>query len=177
MLRLLNQYSRNRTVWFLLFLSAFFFEIMALHFQYNLKIAPCVFCIYQRCAIFGIFLSTLVAMVSPKRFLFRFSALILLIYCAVKGFFLAYEQATLQFEPSIFHPCPLNVEFPRWLPLNIWFPAIFDSNGVCSEKIWQLLTLEMSQWTMLIFFCYISIGVLIVIVQPLRLPQKKTMWK
>lgn len=173
MLRLLNQYSRNRTVWFLLFLSAFLFEVIALYFQYRFKLAPCVLCIYQRCAIFGVLLSTLVAMISPKRFLFRFTAVISLIYCAVKGLFLAYEQAILQFQPSIFHPCPLNVEFPRWLPLNIWFPAVFESGGICFEKIWQFLTLEMSQWTMLIFACYIIIGVLIATVQPLCLPQKK----
>lgn len=177
MLRLLNQYSRNRAVWFLLFLSAFLFETIALYFQHSLKLAPCVLCIYQRCVIFGILLSTLVAMISPKRFLFRFAALILLIYCAVKGFFLAYEQAILQFEYSLFHPCPLNVDFPGWLPLNIWFPSVFESDGFCSGKTWQFLTLEMSQWTMLIFACYIIIGVLIAAVQPLRLPPKRAVWK
>lgn len=176
MLRLLNQYSRNRTAWFLLFVFSLFFELIALYFQHQLNIAPCVLCIYQRTVIFGIIIASLIALLSPKRFLLRFIALIIWIYCAVKGFLIAYEQAIIQFEPSLFHSCPLHVAFPKWLPLNTWFPAVFESYGMCSQKVWHFMTIEMSQWMMLIFACYIVVGMLVLISQPFRLPNR-TVWK
>lgn len=176
MLSMLNHYSRNRMPWFLLFLSSLSFELIALYFQHHLHILPCVLCIYQRIVILGIMIASLIALISPKRFILRFIAIIIWIYCGIKGFLIAYEQAVIQFEPSLFHSCPLQMDLPNWLPLNTWLPSVFESYGMCSQKVWQFMTLEMSQWMMLIFICYSIIGVLVLLSQPLKLP-KKTVWK
>ncbi|TEA27918.1 disulfide bond formation protein DsbB [Candidatus Schmidhempelia bombi] len=170
MLRLLNYYSQNRLAWFLLLLSALSFELVALFFQHVVGLLPCTLCIYQRCVFLGIMLAALIALINPKSLLYRLFALALWLYCAIKGFCYAYEQVTLQFQPSLFHSCSLTPEFPSWLPLDRWFPAIFASFGQCSEKVWAFLSLEMSQWTMLIFICYVIVALLILLVQFFKQP-------
>lgn len=174
MLRLLNYYSRNRAAWFLLFLSVLCIEVMALYFQHYLGLKPCILCIYQRCALLGILCAAGIAMLSPKRFLLRFIALIIWIYCAIKGFLLAYEKAILQLEPPLFQSCTIDASFPSWLPLNVWFPAMFESFNSCSNKPWHFLTLDMSQWMIILFGFYTLAGITVLISQPLRLPQRKT---
>ncbi|MCO6524314.1 MAG: disulfide bond formation protein DsbB [Candidatus Schmidhempelia sp.] len=165
MLRLLNYYSQNRLAWFLLLLSALSFNIVALFFQHVIGLLPCTLCIYQRCAFLGIMLAALIVLINPKLLFYRLVALMIWLYCSIKGLYYAYEQVLLQFNPSLFHSCPLKPEFPSWLPLDRWLPSVFASFGNCSEKVWTFLTLEMSQWTMLIFICYVIVALLILFVQ------------
>ena len=54
MLRFLNQCSRGRGAWLLMALTAFALEMVALWFQHVMGLKPCVLCIYERCALFGI---------------------------------------------------------------------------------------------------------------------------
>ena len=54
MLRYLNQCSRGRGAWLLMALTAFALEMVALWFQHVMLLKPCVLCIYERCALFGI---------------------------------------------------------------------------------------------------------------------------
>ena len=176
MLQLLNQYFRNRTVWILLFLSTAILFLIALYFQYMMSLEPCVLCIYQRCALLGIMLSALIAIVAPNSVIFRFTALVLWIYSGFRGFDWAHQQAILHTDPYTFHACPLTTEFPHWFPLDNWLPAVFESRGACSENTWKLLTLDVSQWMMLVFALYSFIGILVFISQLFRLPQRKT-WR
>lgn len=171
MLQLFNQYSRNRMAWVFLLLISLCFELTALYFQYINNIKPCVLCIYQRTALLGIILAAIIGLITPQNVFFRLIAILLWIYCGVKGFFIAYEQALLQFDPGIFHFCPLQPDFPGWLPLHRLVPFFFNSYGNCSQKVWQFLTLEMSQWMLLIFAFYSIIGLVVLIAQPVQLPR------
>ena len=54
MLQYLNQCSRGRGAWLLMALTAFILELVALWFQHVMLLQPCVMCIYERCALFGI---------------------------------------------------------------------------------------------------------------------------
>ena len=54
MLRYLNQCSRGRGAWLLMALTAFILELVALWFQHVMLLQPCVLCIYERCALFGV---------------------------------------------------------------------------------------------------------------------------
>lgn len=172
MLKLLSQYSKNRVAWFLLLLSTIIFEATALFFQHVLHLAPCTLCIYQRIAISGIALASLIGLFSPKSFLCRSIAIVVWLYSAYHGFNLAYQQARLQFAPSFTDSCSINVQFPDWLPLNIWFPNVFNAYGSCAEKLWSFLTIEMSQWMVIIFSCYIIVGGVILLAN-LFYPNKK----
>ena len=67
MLRFLNQCSRGRGAWLLMALTAFALEMVALWFQHVMGLKPCVLCIYERCALFGIMGAGLVGAIAPKR--------------------------------------------------------------------------------------------------------------
>ncbi|WP_392560345.1 disulfide bond formation protein DsbB [Orbus mooreae] len=165
MLNLLNQYSSSRISWTLLLLCTLAFEGTALFFQHGLNLAPCTLCIYQRVTLLGIVFACLVAMIGPKYIIFRLLAIFIWLYCAVEGFNLATFQARLQFAPSLTDTCSINVQFPSWLPLNSWFPNVFNATGSCSEKLWSFLTIEMSQWMIIIFSCYFIVGCIILLAQ------------
>ncbi|WP_392562829.1 disulfide bond formation protein DsbB [Orbus sturtevantii] len=172
MLKLLSQYSKNRTAWFLLFLSTILFELTALFFQHVLDLPPCTLCIYQRVAILGIAAASLVAFFSPQNIITRVLGISIWLYSAYIGFSLAYQQARLQFAPLLTDTCSINVQFPEWLPLNYWFPSIFNAYGYCADKIWSFLTIEMSQWMIIIFSCYFIVGSLVLFAN-LFYPNKK----
>lgn len=175
MFNLLSQYSRNRSAWFLLIASALSFEFTALYFQHALDLPPCTLCIYQRLAILGILFAGILASISPKNGILRIIAILIWLFSAFKGVTLAYQQARLQFEPTLADVCSINVEFPSWLPLNSWFPSIFNAYGSCSEKLWSFLTLEMSQWMIIIFISYVIVGLLVLLAQ-LFSPKKRSIW-
>ncbi|MGK7286317.1 disulfide bond formation protein B [Buttiauxella agrestis] len=66
MLRYLNQCSRGRGAWLLLAFTAFALEMVALWFQHVMMLKPCVMCIYERCALFGIMGAGIVGAIAPK---------------------------------------------------------------------------------------------------------------
>ncbi len=51
----------------LMALTAFILELVALWFQHVMLLQPCVMCIYERCALFGIMGAGLVGAIAPKR--------------------------------------------------------------------------------------------------------------
>ncbi len=67
MLQYLNQCSRGRGAWLLMALTAFILELVALWFQHVMLLQPCVMCIYERCALFGIMGAGWSAPSPPKR--------------------------------------------------------------------------------------------------------------
>lgn len=176
MLNLLNQYSRSRITWTLLLLSTFAFEATALFFQHGLHLAPCTLCIYQRVVLLGIMVASLIALIAPKRLLCRLAAIFVWLYCAYEGFHLAFQQARLQFAPSLSDTCSINVQFPSWLPLDSWLPNVFNATGSCAEKLWSFLTIEMSQWMIIIFSCYFIVGLLVLIAQFFSPIKQQTRW-
>jgi disulfide bond formation protein DsbB len=40
----------------------------------------------------------------------------------------------------------VNANFPSWLKLDQWFPAMFQPSGFCGDIQWQFLGLSMPQW-------------------------------
>ncbi len=148
LLSTLNGFSRSRLSWQLLLGFVIFFILCALTFQHILHLAPCVMCIYERIAMFGIGAAAIVGIISPDFFLLRWIALIGWGGSAYKGLMLALEHVNIQ--TNIFATCePLR--FPDWAPLNHWFPWMFEATGDCSEIVWQFLTLSMPQWLVVIF--------------------------
>ncbi|WP_226570595.1 disulfide bond formation protein DsbB [Mangrovibacter yixingensis] len=174
MLRYLNQCSRGRGAWLLMALTALALELTALWFQHVMKLQPCVMCIYERCALFGILAASLVGAIAPKTPL-RFVAMIIWVYSAVRGLQLSWEHTMLQLHPSPFAVCPFKVDFPTWLPLDQWVPQVFVATGDCSVRQWQFLTLDMPQWLVGIFAAYLVMAVLVIIAQPFK-PKRRDLF-
>ena len=168
MLRFLNQCSRGRGAWLLMALTAFALEMVALWFQHVMLLKPCVLCIYERSALFGVMGAGLVGAVAPKTPL-RYVAIAIWIYSAWRGLQLAYEHTMIQLHPSPFMTCDFAARFPTWLP------QVFLASGDCAERQWSFLTLEMPQWLLGIFAAYLAIAILVLIAQPFK-PKRRDLF-
>ncbi|QOI11020.1 disulfide bond formation protein DsbB [Blochmannia endosymbiont of Colobopsis nipponica] len=168
MLYFFNIYSKTRKAWFLLSSTACILEIIALYFQHIMLFKPCALCIYQRCTLCGIILAGLIGTIAPKKTLLRFTGIFVWLYSASQGLLLAKKHINLQLNPSPFVTCDFFVNFPSWLPLDKWLPQIFDAIGDCTEYQWFFLSLEMSQWMVIIFGIYLIISVFVLISQFLK---------
>lgn len=148
-------------------LTAFVLEMVALYFQHVMLLKPCVMCIYERCALFGILAAGLVGAIAPKTPL-RWVAIVIWLYSAWEGLRLSWEHTMIQLHPNPFVTCDFAARFPAWLPLDKWFPAIFVATGDCAEKQWSLFTLSMPQWLIVVFAVFLIIGALVLISQPFK---------
>ena len=143
MLRFLNQCSQGRGAWLLMAFTALALELTALWFQHVMLLKPCVLCIYERCALFGVLGAALIGAIAPKTPL-RYVAMVIWLYSAFRGVQLTYEHTMLQLYPSPFATCD------------------------CAERQWDFLGLEMPQWLLGIFIAYLIVAVLVVISQPFK---------
>ncbi|MCG5554411.1 disulfide bond formation protein DsbB [Klebsiella pneumoniae] len=167
MFSLVKKSSDSRITWLIMALTAFALEIVALWFQYVMQLRPCVLCIYERCALFGIMGAGITGAIAPRTPL-RYLAFAIWIYSAVRGIQLAWEQTQLQLHPSPFMTCDFAAHFPSWLPLDKWLPQVFIATGDCAEHQWNFLTLSMTQWMVGIFSAYLIIAVLILIARLIK---------
>ncbi|WON78436.1 disulfide bond formation protein DsbB [Serratia sp. UGAL515B_01] len=167
MLQFFNRCSQGRGAWLLMGLTALILELAALYFQHVMLLQPCVMCIYERVALFGIMGASLIGALAPKTPL-RYVAILLWIYSAWEGLQLAWKHTMIQLHPSPFNTCDFFVSFPSWLPLDKWLPEVFLASGDCSVRQWQFLSLEMPQWLVGIFAVYLLIGVIVLVSQFVR---------
>ncbi|WP_120511383.1 disulfide bond formation protein DsbB [Photobacterium salinisoli] len=164
-MQMLKTFSQRRLSWLLLLLFAVFFEGCALFFQHAMNLAPCVMCIYERIAMFGIGIAAIVGLIAPDVNVVRWSGLALWGYSAWRGLSLAQEHVGYQFNPSPFATCDLFVKLPDWAPLNQWAPWLFEAYGDCSKVVWQFLGQSMPQWLVIIFAANLIVWAVIVLAQ------------
>ncbi|ADV33828.1 Disulfide bond formation protein B [Candidatus Blochmanniella vafra str. BVAF] len=163
-------YSKSRKCWITLIYSIIGLISVALFEQYFLMLKPCVLCIYQRCALIGIAISGIIALISPNRFLFRVIAIIIWTYSAYKGLYFSIKHITTILYSSPFFTCDLIVSFPEWLPLNKWLPIMFKANGEdCSIHTWNFFLLNIHHWMFLIFISYLFVVICIIIAHFMRI--------
>lgn len=154
-MRYLSNLSTNKTAWMLLSLSAILLELSALFFQYGLKLEPCIMCIYQRVAIWGIFIAGVVGTYSCKYIAGRFFALGSWGVGAIWGLLLAVEHHDIQTSTmSFLFSCEFTPNFPQWLPLHQWLPFLFEASGDCGDIDWQFFGYSMPQVMILVFAIY-----------------------
>lgn len=165
MLNYFKGLSTHRGGWILLLISGLVLESVALFFQYGMNLSPCVMCVYERVALFGIILSAIVGLIEPKCFITRTLALIIGIISAVKGVLLSVKHVDYQLNPAPWNQCSYMAEFPQVLPLDKWFPLIFKPYGICSEISWTFLGFSMPQWLIIVFTSYCLVFILLIISQ------------
>ncbi|MCL1096298.1 disulfide bond formation protein DsbB [Shewanella kaireitica] len=151
----LIKFSQSRTAWLTLTATALALELAALFFQYVMKLDPCVMCIYQRLAIFGILFAGLLGIVGYQSRIVRFVAMGLWGTSAAYGLKLALELVDMQTNPSPFATCSFLPEFPSWMPLHEWIPSIFMPTGMCTDIPWQMMGITMGQWMIVAFSVYL----------------------
>ncbi|WP_100656805.1 disulfide bond formation protein DsbB [Alteromonas flava] len=162
MVRLLSDWSKQRSSWALLFVSALGFELTALYFQHGQGLEPCIKCIYQRTAMFGILFAALIPLLLNTP-LTRLVGYIIWGISAVWGFLIAYEHVDILTAANpFFATCDIVPNFPSWLPLHEWLPAIFAAPGDCLDNSWQFAGFGMAQWMMVIFGFYSSLLLVVI---------------
>ncbi len=167
---MLARFSQTRNAWGWLFASGLALQLAALFFQYVMKLDPCVMCIYVRVAVLGLMLAGLVGMLAPKLWLVRFVGMIGWAVSAVWGFKLAYELNEMQINPSPFSTCSFFPDFPDFMPLDKWLPAVFEPTGMCSDTPWTFLSISMTQYMMIAFAVYILVWLVMLLptLKPIR---------
>ncbi|MGQ8364031.1 disulfide bond formation protein DsbB [Glaciecola sp. 1036] len=164
-------WSKGRQPWFILFLSAFTLICAALYFQHVQGYLPCVKCIYQRTAIVGITLAAALPLIK-MHWITRIIGLIGWIYSAIMGLIVANEHLEVIFPKSfLIPPCPIEPEFPSFLPLHHWLPNIFAGPGNCDDNSWQFLSMGMAQWMQIIFSVYLVLGIAVAVTYLIKFRQ------
>ncbi len=141
----------KRQPWALLALIALALELCALYFQHVLRLDPCVMCIYERCALFGLFVAGLIGLCAPRWAVLRWGGLLTWLGSSAIGLKLAWDHMQLQRNPPFLPSCASSPDFPTWLPLNRWLPQVFEAYGPCEEVSWQFAGLTMVEWLVVIF--------------------------
>lgn len=168
----LINFAQSRTAWLVLTATALALELAALFFQYIMKLDPCVMCIYQRLAIFGILFAGVLGTIGYQSRIARIIAMGLWGTSATYGLKLALELVDMQTNPSPFATCSFLPEFPSWMPLHEWIPSIFMPTGMCTDTPWQMMGVTMGQWMIVAFSVYL-LAILIFFI-PAFLPKKLT---
>lgn len=59
----ISRWAEHKSSWLVLFATSLGLELAALYFQYGMGLKPCIMCIYQRTAMYGIVLSALFVLI------------------------------------------------------------------------------------------------------------------
>lgn len=150
----LSRFAHSRAAWLLLAGTGLALEATALFFQYGMHMNPCVMCVYQRVAVLGLVVAGFLGAIAPSSLL-RFPALLLWLVSAGWGLSLATELYAIQSDPSPFSTCDFMPNFPGFMPLHDWLPQVFMPTGMCTDEVWSLLGLSMTQWMQVVFTVFL----------------------
>ncbi|MBW8190236.1 disulfide bond formation protein DsbB [Neiella marina] len=158
-MRALCQFAETRWSWLLLAISALVLDLVALYFQHVMLLEPCVKCIHERVAMFGLMFAGLIGLINPRSMVVRIAGYGLWIYSAIEGLRIALSHVALQAPTAnpFINSCGMDPEFPSWAPLDYWLPEVFMPRGMCDEVQWEFLGYSMPQWLVVCFSVYIAI--------------------
>ena len=163
-MKFISDLTTSPRPWLLLAFSALILEISALYFQYILGLEPCIMCIYQRVAIWGIFLAGVVGTLGHKWVLTRILAYGLWGTGAIWGIIIALEHVEMQTSTmSFLYSCEFIPNFPSWAPLHEWIPALFEARGTCSDIDWHFMGYSMPQWMIGVYGIYTALLAIVLI--------------
>lgn len=166
----ISTWPEKRWPWLLLFLSATTLELIALYFQYAMALEPCVMCIYQRVAVFGVLFSSVPALIAPNNMYFRLVSYVGWLTSAFWGAKIAYEHVLMQ-NPDNFllaMSCDVFPNFPSWFAIHQWLPAIFEPRGTCDSIDWVFASLSMPEWMLVTFIFYALTAVSVLLIKLIK---------
>lgn len=171
MIQAISRLAEKKTPWVLLLLSAVGLQLTALYFQYGMDLQPCIMCIYQRTAVYGILLAALLVCLK-NNLVTRLLGFAGWGISAGWGFLIAREHIDILYASNpFFASCEIVPNFPSFMPLHEWLPAIFAAPGDCTENRWQFLSMGMAEWMAVIFAAYFVVFAVVLLC---RLMDKKS---
>lgn len=155
--------------WVLLTFIASSLLLAALYFQFEMGLNPCMMCVYQRVAVVGIIFAGCVGIWGHAYALTRWLAYFGWLVSSGWGLKIAHDQVLEEqlVASGGFSTCPILPDFPSWLQLHDWFPALFKPTGICGDVAWTLFGYSMPFW-MRITFGLLLIAALVVVASQLK---------
>ncbi|MGL4899353.1 MAG: disulfide bond formation protein B, partial [Shewanella sp.] len=98
-----------------------------------------------------------------KLTLVRILSALVWVVSATWGLKLALTLVEMQANPSPFSTCSFLPEFPTWMPLHEWFPAVMLPTGMCTDVPWEFLGITMAQWMVVIFCGFLAMWLLFLV--------------
>ena len=171
MLQKLKALSMQRWGWLLVMLSCLGLLGTALYFQYGLNMQPCIKCINVRAAFTAILLASFIGLFAPRQAFLRLLALVAMLAAASYGIVQAHELLHIEqlLANGGFFSCSLFAEFPAWLPLDQWLPAVFAPTGSCGDTSWQFIGKSMAFWSAVALWCYAAVAAVLLLAQFARI--------
>ncbi len=126
-------------------------------------LAPCIMCIYQRVAIWGIFIAGVIGYFGHNSVWTRILAYISWAVGAIWGLLIAIEHVTIQTSNSLFYSCEYVPNFPSWLQLHEWLPWLFEATGDCGDINWQFFGYSMPQMMIVVYGVYTALLALVLL--------------
>lgn len=121
----LASWARGRGWWWFMLLLGLLLEIVALSYQYLLDEPPCVLCIHVRIGVLLMMLVSIVGLAGASRVAHGLNLLVI-------GGLLERSWQLLAIERGwSFGECDMLLGTPDWLPLDRWFPWIFEVKTAC----------------------------------------------
>jgi disulfide bond formation protein DsbB len=120
----------SRWYWLALLVLGLALEATALYFQYVMDYPPCALCIHVRILVLGLVLLALFALAvrrtRPGRLAAHLVTTLLLAALTQRAWLLlGIERGFVEGE------CSFDLGLPSWLPLDQWFPAMFQVQTTC----------------------------------------------
>lgn len=171
-MKYLNELQTNPLAWVTLSISALCLELAALYFQYEMGLKPCIMCIYQRTAIWGIFLAGIFGAIATKFVIIRIFSFTLWAISSVWGLLIALEHIDMQSPTlSFLYSCDFIPNFPKWAPLHELMPVLFQATGSCGDINWNFMGHTMPE-TMVAVFTFYAFALLVVLINTITLKIK-----
>ena len=127
--------------------------------EHIIQIEPCILCIAQRM----LFLLILISILFRAFFVIKSKVLsIFVVLLSLSGFSFALRQIYLQTQTEVSTlSCGLNFfDLFSSLPFNEFIIRVFSADGSCSRSYYEILGLEISEWSSIIFL-FIAITIII----------------
>ena len=129
-MNILANMAVSRWYWLALLVLGLALEATALYFQYAMDYPPCALCIHVRILVLGLILVALFALVVHRTRTGRLAAhlvttLVLAALTQRAWLLLGIERGFVEGE------CSFDLGLPSWLPLDHWFPVMFQVQTTC----------------------------------------------
>jgi disulfide bond formation protein DsbB len=165
--------STSRWYWLAVLLLGACMEAAALYFQYVRDYPPCMLCIHVRVLVAGLMLVALLGIVLGRA---RAGAVVthLLATGLLAGL---VHRAWLLFGTErgfVIGDCGFDLRLPAWLPLDTWFPVMFQALEPCGYTPPMPLGFTMAEVLLVlsIGLLLLSLAVLLTALWSLRGPRR-----
>jgi disulfide bond formation protein DsbB len=142
-------------------------ECFALYMQHALGVEPCNECIYIRAGVLGVAASGLIGALAPRVRILRWSAIA--VWQMALGWSLYRANLLLNMEQKVREgleaSCGRFKGFPDWMPLERWFPEMFEPRAMCGTVSWTFLNQSVTYWIWIALWCLALPALLALIAQ------------